>query len=312
MSTSNEVPKVVVIGPTGVGKTALSFRVAEIFNIPIISLDSRQCYKYLDIGTAKPSKHELAEYKHYNISELEPSQNESAGRFLERLQCYPLSKYSPFHFFVGGSTLHIQSVLFGLNDRLPKSDQNRIERLSVWAQSSPNFVNSMLEYVDPSYASSMQGFNPQRAIRALDVWAQTGIPFSEFHSLSFQDAPKNCLVIGLYRPRDILYKRAEQRVDQMLHAGLLKEISHILDLGFSFSDPGLSGVGYKEFEPLFLGDKTEEECVLDVKRSTRRYIKRQETWFRRWPFVNWIDIENVAPHVLIEHVEEKITNFLAN
>lgn len=312
MSSVKSVPKVVLLGPTGVGKTALSFQLADVFGVPIVSVDSRQCYKYLNIGTAKPSSEELLQFRHYNISELEPNESESAGRFLERLNSYKFTEEAPFNFFVGGSTLHIQALLFGLDNSLPKADIERVQKLSKWAESDPKLIATMLRYVDPDYASSMQGFNPQRTIRALDVWIQTGVPFSKFHSLSFKTSPENSLVIGLRRPRNILYKRAEQRIDSMIESGLLDEIGDILKRGFSFSDPGLSSVGYKEFEPLFVGNKSEEECIEEVKKATRRYIKRQETWFKRWSFINWYDVENVNPDVLIQQVEEKITNFLAN
>lgn len=307
-----EAPKIVLLGPTGVGKTMVSFHVATKYSVPIVSVDSRQCYRLMDIGTAKPTPFELSSLKHYNISELDPSVNESAGRFLDRLETYHLEQDDPFHFFVGGSTLHIQSILFGLDEGLPKANVERVEYLSNLARSNPGRIKDMLQYVDPNYAATMEGFNVQRTVRALDVWAQTGIPFSQFHSKSFKTEPVNSLVLGLQRPRDILYKRAEERVDQMMANGLLAEIEGLLNSGYSFSNPGLSGVGYKEFEPFFLGQKSLDECVSDIKMATRRYIKRQETWFKRWKFIHWFNAENVDMSVLLQQIDHKITNFLAN
>lgn len=289
--------RILLIGPTAVGKTALSVDLARNMHAEIISVDSRQCYKYLDIGTATPSVEEQGGIPHYNISIIDPAVKDSVANYEDRIQQWErdIGKRKKNILFVGGSTLHVQCTIQPLDD-VPPADETNIAQLETQIEKEgikPLFEK--LREVDPDYAQKMDGMNTQRIVRALDVWMQTGRPFSSFHSDNDTiSVPDNMIVFGLKRPRQQLYDRINERVDQMFEQGLLDEVRTILNRGYSLKDPGLNTVGYKQAIRYLEGNISRSRMVNDIKTKTRRYAKRQLSWFRRWNFIHWIDLDNVS------------------
>lgn len=282
--------RIILLGPTASGKTELSLQIAEALEVPIISVDSRQCYKHLDIGTAKPSGKELQRVKHFNISNLELDEADSVQAFSERAEAWEkeILKSRDHSFFVGGSTLHLQSLIRPIDD-IPSANEKNIAELEAQIERDGiEPVYEKLNAVDPDYVRTMDGMNRQRTIRALDVWMQTGKPFSSFHSNEEFQLPDNTIVFGLHRDRQNLYDRINLRVDTMIEEGLIAETQRILDMGYSKDLQPLNAVGYRETIAVINNEMDLETAVRKIKTQTRRYAKRQLTWFRRWDFIKWL------------------------
>lgn len=294
--------RIILLGPTASGKTELSLQVAEELGIPIISVDSRQCYKHLNIGTAKPSEKELQRVEHYNISNLELDEPDSVQAFSERAEAWEkeILSSSAHSFFVGGSTLHLQSLIRPIEDIPSANEKNIAEIESQIDKEGIEPVYNKLNSVDPEYVKTMDGMNRQRIIRALDVWMQTGKPFSSFHSNEEFELPENTLVFGLHRGRQNLYDRINQRVDNMIDKGLAEETQKVLDMGYSKDLQPLNAVGYREMIAVLEGKMELDKAVEKIKTQTRRYAKRQLTWFRRWDFIEWLPADEKKPEELKE------------
>ncbi|MDR8392988.1 tRNA (adenosine(37)-N6)-dimethylallyltransferase MiaA [Aliifodinibius sp. S!AR15-10] len=301
--------RILLIGPTAVGKTELSINLAKSTNAEIISADSRQCYKYLDIGTAKPTERELHEVRHYNISILEPDEEDSAVDFYERTQQWEqeIEQKGKNVLFVGGSTLHVQSLIKPFDD-VPEADEENIEHLEQrLADEGVESLYAQLEDVDPHYAEKMDGMNTQRILRALDVWMQTGKAFSSYHSDDDEiEIPGDTYVFGLKRERQKLYDRINQRVDQMFELGFLDEVQKLLNMGYTRETRALNSVGYRDAIDYLESDKSREKMIKDMKTQTRRYAKRQITWFKRWDFVEWIDMDEHTNKEALGIIMEKL------
>jgi tRNA dimethylallyltransferase len=284
--------KVMIAGPTASGKTNLAIHLAEQIDAEIISADSRQCYRLLDIGTAKPTEEELNRVRHYNISVLDPDEEDTVADFKKRADQYTDQMLSNGKnvIFCGGSTLHLQSLIKPLDD-IPSADHENVEQLQKEAEEKG--VESLfkkLKSVDPEYAGKMDGMNRQRIIRALDVWQQTGKPFSSFHSDKPFELPDDMTVFALHHPRPELHRRISERTEHMLRQGFLNEVKNILEMGYSPDLQSLQTVGYRQAIQYLNGEISNEKMVKDIKTATRRYAKRQITWLRRWPFVHWLDM----------------------
>jgi tRNA dimethylallyltransferase len=294
--------RIILLGPTASGKTELSLQVAEELGIPIISVDSRQCYKHLDIGTAKPSEKELQRVEHYNISNLELDEPDSVQAFSERAEVWEkeILKSSDHSFFVGGSTLHLQSLIRPIEDIPSANEENIAEIESQIDKEGIEPVYNKLNSVDPEYVKTMDGMNRQRIIRALDVWMQTDKPFSSFHSNEEFELPDDTLVFGLQRDRQSLYDRINQRVDNMIDEGLADETQKILEMGYSKDLQPLNAVGYREIIAVLEGKMELDKAIEKIKTQTRRYAKRQLTWFRRWDFIEWLPADEKKPEELKE------------
>lgn len=303
--------RIILLGPTAVGKTELSLQVAEEIGIPIISVDSRQCFKHLDIGTAKPSKKELERVKHYNISNLELDDSDSVQAFYERAEGWEkkiLSSYD-HSFFVGGSTLHLQSLIRPIEEVPSANETNIVEIESRIEKEGVESVYDKLREIDPDYIKTMDGMNRQRIIRALDVWMQTGKPFSSFHSNDDFELPDDTIVFGLQRDRKNLYSRINRRVEQMIEQGLIPETQRVLEMGYSKDLQPLNAVGYREIINVLNAEIPLNEAVEKIKTQTRRYAKRQLTWFRRWNFIHWLpaDEKNITElkEIMLSHLAAK-------
>lgn len=301
--------RILLIGPTAVGKTALSVDLAREFNAEIISVDSRQCYQYLDIGTATPTAEEQDGVPHYNLSIIDPATKDSVADYAERAQKWQrdIEQRGKNTLYVGGSTLHVQCTIQPLDD-VPAANEDNIARLE--ARIKEDGIESLyqeLREVDPDYAQKMDGLNTQRIVRALDVWMQTGRPFSSFHSDDNTiTVPDDMIVFGLKRDRQKLYERINNRVDQMFEQGFLEEVQSILERGYSLQDPGLNTVGYKQAIHFLDGNISRQQMVKDMKTKTRRYAKRQLSWFRRWNFIHWINLDEIARKEAHNFIQQRV------
>lgn len=300
--------RIIILGPTASGKTELSIQLAEELETSIISADSRQCYKHIDIGTAKPAKEELDRVPHFNISLLELEEEDNAMDFQKRAEEWEkeILKESEHVIYVGGSTLHIQSLIQPFNEMPDADDENIAELERRIKDEGLQTLFNQLKEIDPDYAEKMDGLNRQRIIRALDVWMQTGKPFSSFHQQGELQPDGNTLVFGLKWPRQKLYERINERVDNMIENGLINEVNSILESGHSKELQSLNTVGYQEIIKYLEGEWSLEKASEKIKTSTRRYAKRQITWYKRWEFIHWL----AADEMSIEVMKGKIINEL--
>ncbi len=300
--------RVIILGPTASGKTELSLLLAEALETSIISVDSRQCYSMMDIGTAKPSKEELARVRHFNISNLSLDEDDSAIKFNRRAEVWEneILSNSEHVIYVGGSTLHLTGLIQPFSD-IPDSDPQNIATLNQRIENDGvETLFEQLKSIDPDYIPRMDGMNRQRIIRALDVWMQTGKPFSSFHNNDKLKPDEDTIVFGLQHPREKLYARINRRVELMIKAGLENEVEQILDAGFSPDLQALQTVGYREVIAHRNGECDRTTMIEKIKTNTRRYAKRQLTWFRRWNFINWLDANNLSPQEMMEKIRSTL------
>lgn len=294
----------VIGGPTAVGKTAVSLKVAQYFGAEIISADSRQLYRKMDIGTAKPTPEELAVVPHHFIDILPPEVEYNAGQF-ERDALQLLDKLFSSHDTVvvaGGSGMYVQALCQGI-DEMPAVPAEIRETLNMRlsAEGLPVLVQE-LEKLDPRYAQEVDQRNPQRVIRALEISLYTGKPYSDFRQQNFAKRPFGVIKIGLERPRSELYARIDQRMDAMIAEGLFEEAR----LLYPFRHlNALQTVGYKEIFDYLDGLYDQEEAVRLLKRNTRRYAKRQLTWFKKDPEFAWFHPDETEE--IIAYCQRKMT-----
>ncbi|TYP93485.1 tRNA dimethylallyltransferase [Fodinibius salinus] len=307
--------QILLLGPTAVGKTALSTSLARQLNAEIISVDSRQCYKYMDIGTATPTEEEQNGIPHYNLSIIDPDQKDNVANFHKRAMQWKNEIQSRDNnvLFVGGSTLHTQCVIQPLDDVPSANEQNIADLEARIEKEGIDPLYQKLREVDPEYAHNMDGKNTQRIVRALDVWMQTGRAFSSFHSDDDTlTVPNDMIVFGLQRERQQLYDRINRRVDNMFAQGFLDEVRAILEKGYSLDDPGLNTVGYKQAIAFLNNEMSREQMISNMKTKTRRYAKQQLSWFRRWEFINWINLEKYnqdqAQDFILQQLAAKANN----
>lgn len=281
-----------IVGPTAVGKTTLSLAVAEKYGTEIVSADSRQMFKKLDIGTAKPTASEQQRIPHHLIDWLEPEEGIDVEKFRLEAQEVIRRLFEQHEVVVvcGGSTLYIQSLWFGLNDMPEIPDGVREELNQSFAQHGLAPLLAELEKVDPATFQVIDQQNHARVIRALEVYRGTGTPISVFREQPIPvNEEWNHLKIALSDDRAALYARIDQRVDEMIAAGLEAEIKELLEDGLPPESQSLRSIGYQEWVGYFEGDYDREEAVRLHKRNSRRYAKRQLTWYRRYEDVEWFE-----------------------
>ena len=288
-------PKIIVIvGPTCSGKTSLSLLLAEKLNAEIISADSRQIFKYLDIGTAKPSRQNLEKVKHHFIDVLEPDENYNVSRFENEanLVIKNILSRNKLPIVVGGSGLYIKALVDGIFDEVDIDQDYRNELFEQKKIYGNEFLYSELIKVDPESAAKMLPQNWKRIIRALEVFHLTGKPIGLHQKEHKRQTDFKFLQFGLNWERPILYKNIEHRVDEMLELGLVEETKNILEKGFDRNLNALNTVGYKEIISFLDGSIKIERAIELIKRNTRRFAKRQLTWFRADKRIIWLDINS--------------------
>ncbi len=290
---------IVILGPTAVGKSDLSIEIAKYFNAPIVSSDSRQVYKQMNIGTAVPSAEQLSQVKHYFIQTKDISERFTAGMFeLEALETLSeIYKHTDYAVLTGGSGLYIDALCDGF-DNVPDEDSSVRKSLQeLYERDGIEALTSRLKDLDNEYYSQVDLSNPQRVMRGLEVCISTGKPYSEFRKGQSKQRDFDIIKIGLNIEREILYDRINRRVDIMINEGLVEEAKSL----YPFREyNALQTVGYKEFFDYFDGKTTLEEAIELLKRNTRRYAKRQLTWFRRTENVKWFEPSEFAE--IINHI----------
>ena len=280
-----------IVGPTAIGKTSLSIKLAQHFNAEIISADSRQFYKEMCIGTAVPSEEELGSAKHHFIQHKSIEDNYSVGNF-ERdaiSTIEQIHKQHPIAIMVGGSGLYVKAVTKGLDD-FPEVDNSIREKLNEnLKKNGLDDLQKQLNSLDPKAYKEIAIDNPQRVIRALEICLGTGKPYSSF--LTHADKSRNfeTITIGLDADRSVIYERINKRVDIMIANGLLNEVKSLLPYKHLNA---LNTVGYKELFEYFEGKTTLEFAISEIKKNTRRFAKRQLTWFRKDENIKWFDFQS--------------------
>lgn len=300
--------RIMIAGPTASGKSSLAVQLAKRINGEIISVDSRQCYRQINIGTAKPTESQLRDVPHHNISNLDLSDDDSAMQFHARAKEWvkEIEERGRTVIFCGGSTLHLQSILRPLDD-MPSSNDENIQALEdEIKETGIDILFEKLKQVDPDYAGKMNDRNPRRIVRALDVWMQTGQPFSHFHNDKPIEQPDHMSVFATHWPRKMLHQRIEERCDLMLANGLVEETKNLLEMGYSPELQALQTVGYRQVIEFLKGEIDREQMEKDFKTATRRYAKRQITWFRRWPFLTWLNRHENSEEDLLETIQQQV------
>lgn len=302
-SSPTSGPFLTIAGPTAVGKTELSLEVAEALDAEIISADSRQVYKELTIGTAKPSPEAQQRVPHHFIGERTLKDPFSAGTYAEeaneRIRSILDRGRRPL--IVGGATLYLHALQYGLAD-IPDVDDSVREWLEDRLdEEGPEALFDELQEVDPKQAEKADPTKTQRVIRALEVYHGTGKPLTYYHE-NQPEPPFSFTTLVLNRDRDELYNRINERVDHMLEQGLLDEVREVMDIdGVALDEPPLSTIGYREPIQHLRGEIDYDEMVRLVKRNTRRYAKRQLTWFRRYDEYNWVDATTVTAQDVLQY-----------
>ncbi len=277
---------VILLGPTGVGKTELSLRIAEWLGTPILSADSRQLYRDLPIGTAAPTPEQLARVQHYFVGTLGLTDYYSASQFeTDVLSLLPiLYKEHDAVVMTGGSMMYIDAVTKGIDD-IPTVRPNIREQ--VWADYHAKGLAPLLEElqkIDPTHYEEVDRNNYKRVVHAIEICRQTGLPYSSFRTRTRKERPFRILQIGLTRDREELCDRINRRVDQMMADGLLDEARRV----YPFRElNSLNTVGYKELFQYFDGNWTLDEAVEKIKRNSRVYARKQMTWFKRDAEISW-------------------------
>ncbi|MFP5106222.1 tRNA (adenosine(37)-N6)-dimethylallyltransferase MiaA [Neobacillus sp. C211] len=293
----------VIIGPTAVGKTKLSIEMAKLYNGEIISGDSMQIYRGMDIGTAKIKKDEMEGIPHYLIDIKEPFENFSVAEFqlLVRAKIGEIAKKGKLPIIVGGTGLYIQSVIYDYQFSDVPGDESYRLKLEERVKKIGNeaLYKELLE-VDPGSASQIHPNNVRRVIRALEIFHLTGKTMQEFQSIQQPDLLYNTAIVGLSMEREKLYERINYRVDLMMEEGLIEEVKGLYQRGLRDCQ-SIQAIGYKEMYAYLEGRVPLEEAIENLKQNSRRYAKRQLTWFRNKMEVSWFDMTNV------EDTSKKIT-----
>lgn len=300
-------PLIVICGPTAVGKTAASVALAQRIGAEIIAADSRTIYRFMDIGTAKPSSRQRRAVPHHLLDIADPDEVVTLATY-RRLAAEASAQVrgrGRVPLLVGGTGLYIRAVVEGFTIPAVPPDHELRRRLEETEQHAPGTLYARLAAVDPAAAARIHPRNARRLIRALEVFERTGRPIS---TLQERGEPlRRTLQIGLTMAREALYRAIDDRVDAQIAAGLVEEVRGLLARGYAPSLPSMTGLGYKEIAAHLDGGIPLEEAIRTLKRRTRRFAKRQYTWFRADPRIRWIDVDDLdaeqvarAIHAMIE------------
>jgi len=299
---------VVILGPTATGKSRLAMELALRFGGEIISADSMQVYRYMDIGTAKPSEEERRRIRHHLIDIRNPDEEFTVAEFKECAEraIAMITQRGRLPLLVGGTGLYIRALLEDYT--FPRGPRDEKYRQGLWSRAraeGPQALHRELAAIDPEAAARIHPNDVRRIIRALEVYRYTGKPLSE--SADRRPGRYNCVKIGLYADRTLLYSCIDKRVDAMMEAGLLDEVRRLRDMGYGYSLTSRQALGYKELLAYLAGQDTLAEAVQKIKRETRKFAKRQTTWFKRERDVYWFDTGTLS----FERVVDNASTLLA-
>ena len=303
---------IVIAGPTACGKTEYAIRVAENTGGEIVSCDSMQIYKFMSIGSAKPTAEELARAKHWLVDEIDPREDFSVARYrdLAKDAINDILSRGKTPIIAGGTGLYLNSLLYDMDfseaDRDMELRQTLMDEADLFG---PEYVYKKLEAIDPVKASKIHPNNLKKVIRALEG-ASNGKGIAEFSELTARTGDYDVLLIGLVRDREELYDRINRRVDIMVEQGLFGEVEELLEMGLQEEDISMKGIGYKEVIAFYDGQMTEEEAIDKIKQNTRHLAKRQLTWFRRYEDMHWINITELGDEGAMKEIMDLINDFL--
>ena len=305
MSTSAQLPPlVVIVGPTAVGKTDLAVYLAQEVHGEIVSADSRQIYRGMDIGTAKATREQQEQATHQLIDIVDPDETLGLAQFQELATAAiaEITARGRVPLLVGGTGQYVMAVVEGWKvPRVPPDEALRRELYRQAEVEGAEALHTRLRALDPTAADRIDARNVRRVVRALEVCLVTGEPFSEQQSKS--PPPYRILILGLSLPRAELYRRIDERVEQMMDAGLEAEVRGLVAAGYGFDLPAMSGVGYGQLAPYLAGEATLDEAVAEIKRATRRFVRHQGNWFRQGDErIHWLEVEESLHQAAIELV----------
>ncbi|MEM7127864.1 MAG: tRNA (adenosine(37)-N6)-dimethylallyltransferase MiaA [Chloroflexota bacterium] len=300
---------IVLLGPTAVGKTALSAALCNRYGGHVVNADSRQIYRQMDIGTAKPTPDEITHAPHHLIDIRNPDESLSLSEYqtlayqtindLHAKQIQPL--------LIGGSALYIRSVVEGLRiPEVPPNPELRAELEALGANGGWQALFAKLEDLDPATAQQIDRRNMRRVIRALEIVMMTGQSKVELEGK--EQPPYRILQIGLDRPRENLYQRIDQRVDLMIERGLIDETKALLATGYDIRLPAMTSLGYREIIAYINGTLTLDDAIAQIKTETHRFVRHQYTWFRRMANIDWFDMTTNPTEGILTHIEEFLDN----
>jgi len=301
---------VAIVGPTSIGKSQLALHLAQVFNGEIVSADSRQIYHYMNIGTAKPTSQELSLAPHHLVDIVNPDDDFSLAQYqyLAYEAIEDIQRRDKLAILVGGSGLYIWSVLEGW--RIPEVPPDTEFRRNLQREASEigkDKLYQKLMKVDPLAAQRIDPRNVRRTIRALEVYKTTGVPFSQLQN---KQAPLfDVLIVGLTADRAELYRRIDQRVDEMMKQGLVAEVKRLVDMDYSFNLPAMSGIGYKQIVAFLRGELTLETAIQQIKFETHRFARHQYAWFRlKDNRIKWFNIQNKVESEITALVSKFVTD----
>lgn len=306
-----KIPLIILTGPTAVGKTDLSIKLSKSLNAEIISADSMQIYKYMDIGSAKVTKEEMDGVVHYMIDEVTPDVPFSVSEFQVRSEKYieEINKKGKNVLITGGTGLYLNSLIYNMD--FAKSNANNEIREKLEQELKENGIDYMhekLRSLDEEAANRIHKNNTKRVIRAIEV-CMSGQKMNDFSKDLRYNEKYKPIIIVLNRDREVLYQRINKRVDIMLENGLLDEVKKLLEMGYTKDMISMQGIGYKEMIKYLDGEYTYDEAVEIIKRDSRRYAKRQLTWFKRYQDAKWFDLDKyqdveILKEDIINHIEK--------
>ena len=308
-----KIPLVILTGPTAVGKTNLSIQLAKKLNMDIISADSMQIYKYMDIGSAKVKPDEMKGIKHYLIDEVNPDFSFSVSEFQQRANNYidEIVKNNKIPLVTGGTGLYLNSLIYNMDFAKSDADNKLRESLRLELEEKGiDYMHNKLKELDEEAANRIHKNNTKRVIRALEV-CLSGKKMSDFSNDLKLNEKYEPIIIVLNRDRSHLYKRIDMRVDLMIKEGLEDEVKKLLSMGYTKDLISMQGIGYKEIIKYLDGEYSYDEAIEIIKRDSRRYAKRQLTWFRRYKDAMWFDLdeykdEKILLNDVITYIEKKV------
>jgi tRNA dimethylallyltransferase len=308
MIQNDKRPLIVIIGPTAVGKTAVSIQLAKRLDGEIVSADSRLLYRGMDIGTAKPTEQEMGDVPHHLIDVADPDENWNLAIY--QREAYriidDIHDRGKLPFLVGGTGQYIRSIIEGWQIPPQRPDYDLRDALNQWAEEiGAEALYERLEKLDPEAAEKIDYRNLRRTVRALEVIFKTGERFSDLRRK--QTCPYYPIIFGIARPRDVLYERIDRRIERMLDRGFIGEVEQLLDQGYPPELPTMSAIGYSEVVQYLQGKISLEEAVTLMKRRTRTFVRRQANWFKPDdPRITWLE----ASKNLVDRMEKSITKRL--
>jgi tRNA dimethylallyltransferase len=300
---------IAIVGPTGIGKSRLALHLAVVFPGEIVSVDSRQVYRFMDIGTAKPSPQELESIPHHLINIVNPDDSFSLATYQELANqaIADIHQRGKLPFLVGGTGLYVKAVIEGW--KIPRVSPDAEFRYNIEKIANERNIDEIyqeLVIADPDAAAKIDRRNVRRVIRALEVHAKAGQAFSRLGHKT--PPPFTPFIIGLTAERAALYRIVDQRVDKMIEQGLIQEVENLIKMGYDFSLPSMSGIGYRQIGQYLRGELTLEAAVQKMKTETHRFIRHQYAWFRlKDENIHWFDIEHIDEKAIEKALREFLT-----